>query len=552
MEREADGPMQDGIRPPSSSQSMEVPGLQPQQQYLYSHNSSNAQQRSQQPELYRSAPLHSSYGEGRTAMQQPQYLATPMMNGGPQTMQQPLYPPIAHQYAIYHQHGAVQPPPMPSTMQPGLMRYPIPPHATLDQRQTTGGRGKKDIKRRTKTGCLTCRKRRIKCDEVQPSCRNCAKSKRECLGYDPIFKQPPGPANIQPQPGSAASPNPQSAAAAAAQITPAHPYHPPTAYTESGSAFDGASEYQALQNYAPLDPSLSAERPYLMARTVQYSGLQAERKVRYIAMDDLFSLNDTQPQHQKREASAPLSPAHQQEVADFYHYHYAPGLDKLFETAWYTEHGSRHLQSNHELQDFVAQCADEFRSSADSPALPNHIRSLEARLVWSLAQMGRTKGPSTDLSARIDVVENLLTGHFLDPSKIPARPSQDLPPDSHLFKEQTFWHNLAQFTATRDDRPDTNTHQLINDALSATRGILGMLENRDVLYSIAIARHIGGRLPEFHPQRHIPATTNDPNDEVNKLKVAHHFVEVEDLKGTTQVIQRICSMALRAWVLQKQ
>ncbi|CAN6625849.1 hypothetical protein TRVA0_010S02256 [Trichomonascus vanleenenianus] len=46
----------------------------------------------------------------------------------------------------------------------------------------------KDIKRRTKTGCLTCRKRRIKCDEQHPTCVNCDKSKRVCLGYDPIFR----------------------------------------------------------------------------------------------------------------------------------------------------------------------------------------------------------------------------------------------------------------------------------------------------------------------------------------------------------------------------
>ena len=26
------------------------------------------------------------------------------------------------------------------------------------------------------------------CDEAHPSCRNCSKSRRECLGYDPIFK----------------------------------------------------------------------------------------------------------------------------------------------------------------------------------------------------------------------------------------------------------------------------------------------------------------------------------------------------------------------------
>ncbi|KAA8908435.1 hypothetical protein TRICI_004773, partial [Trichomonascus ciferrii] len=46
----------------------------------------------------------------------------------------------------------------------------------------------KDVKRRTKTGCLTCRKRRIKCDEKHPTCSNCDKSKRICLGYDPIFR----------------------------------------------------------------------------------------------------------------------------------------------------------------------------------------------------------------------------------------------------------------------------------------------------------------------------------------------------------------------------
>ncbi|ANB11268.1 hypothetical protein AWJ20_4071 [Sugiyamaella lignohabitans] len=46
----------------------------------------------------------------------------------------------------------------------------------------------KDIKRRTKTGCITCRKRRIKCDERHPTCLNCEKSKRVCIGYDPVFR----------------------------------------------------------------------------------------------------------------------------------------------------------------------------------------------------------------------------------------------------------------------------------------------------------------------------------------------------------------------------
>lgn len=40
------------------------------------------------------------------------------------------------------------------------------------------------IKRRTRTGCLTCRKRRIKCDERKPHCFNCERSKKVCLGYE--------------------------------------------------------------------------------------------------------------------------------------------------------------------------------------------------------------------------------------------------------------------------------------------------------------------------------------------------------------------------------
>ncbi|KAF2467712.1 uncharacterized protein BDR25DRAFT_234006, partial [Lindgomyces ingoldianus] len=37
----------------------------------------------------------------------------------------------------------------------------------------------------TKTSCLTCRKRRIKCGEERPTCANCIKSKRQCEGYSP-------------------------------------------------------------------------------------------------------------------------------------------------------------------------------------------------------------------------------------------------------------------------------------------------------------------------------------------------------------------------------
>ncbi|PKS06690.1 hypothetical protein jhhlp_006764 [Lomentospora prolificans] len=58
-----------------------------------------------------------------------------------------------------------------------LMRYPLPPHDPRFQM----GRGPK------------------KCDETHPTCNNCRKSKRECLGYDPIFKQQQGQQQRQQQ-----------------------------------------------------------------------------------------------------------------------------------------------------------------------------------------------------------------------------------------------------------------------------------------------------------------------------------------------------------------
>ncbi|KAL3466319.1 hypothetical protein BJX64DRAFT_12377 [Aspergillus heterothallicus] len=66
----------------------------------------------------------------------------------------------------------------------------------------------KAARKRTKTGCLTCRQRRIKCGEEKPICKNCTKSKRECKGYAQrlIFKNPlgipgiPNPIPTQSQP----------------------------------------------------------------------------------------------------------------------------------------------------------------------------------------------------------------------------------------------------------------------------------------------------------------------------------------------------------------
>ncbi|KAM0475676.1 hypothetical protein ACHAP7_007173 [Fusarium lateritium] len=45
--------------------------------------------------------------------------------------------------------------------------------------------------RKVKTGCATCRIRKIKCDETKPACQKCVKTGRTCDGYESLFRPYP-------------------------------------------------------------------------------------------------------------------------------------------------------------------------------------------------------------------------------------------------------------------------------------------------------------------------------------------------------------------------
>ncbi|PWY96043.1 hypothetical protein BO94DRAFT_507503 [Aspergillus sclerotioniger CBS 115572] len=54
--------------------------------------------------------------------------------------------------------------------------------ATTQKRQ-------KAFTKRSRTGCRTCRHRRVKCDETPGQCTNCTSTKRQCEGYDTVHVQ---------------------------------------------------------------------------------------------------------------------------------------------------------------------------------------------------------------------------------------------------------------------------------------------------------------------------------------------------------------------------
>ena len=279
-----------------------------------------------------------------------------------------------------------------------------------------------------------------------------------------------------------------------------------------------------------------------------------------LGTDQLYALDNVEPRWQVREAPAPPSPVFLDEISDFYRLHYATGLDKLFETSWYSTYGFARLQQDHMLLDFVGQCSEQMKLAADSTFSVQATQSLEARLVWQLSILPRAAASQdtrlndaqlSGLLPRIDTVETLLTGQFLPMVQVPSPPGPDHAADHRKHNEMHFWHQLGRFAAVHDDDSASDSaSREVTESISAMRSVLGMMENRDVLYSLALMRYFGGRLPGFDPSTPLEKSGHSEMA-IDKLETARSFVAFEAERGTTQVVQRICGMAMRGAVLQR-
>ncbi|TAQ88480.1 hypothetical protein B7494_g3189 [Chlorociboria aeruginascens] len=361
-------------------------------------------------------------------------------------MGSPLPPPVAQMGGgpYYHNQGQTLPQP-PHHQYPnvtsdpaGQMRYALP---VTDARVMSGGRHKKEIKRRTKTGCLTCRKRRIKCDEQHPACRNCQKSKRECMGYDPIFKQQPGPTAIQPAPSSAPS---QSSIAATSNpygnqpqmlqggygapvnnmsydpalsagvsspgsgsqqfdytsaidpaLEAAAPPNATTQFTQPGMPNFREDLKRELQSASPYSSGAS-HSPHLRGGASSFvppsSVASTEEDAAYTTspakqtINDLLALGGPAPNSSPTDVTQ--VPQKLEEIKHLFYSIYAPGLENFLETKWFSLKGLPKLITTTPLLDQFGTLIDQFAKTA-----PNDVKaitytsSLEARVVWSLASM---------------------------------------------------------------------------------------------------------------------------------------------------------------------
>ncbi|MCJ1478991.1 hypothetical protein MMC13_007675 [Lambiella insularis] len=486
-------------------------------------------------------------------------------------MGSPLAPPMGQYYPNVQQSLAPPPPHLNVASDPNQqLRYPLP---ATDNRMMSGGRNKKEIKRRTKTGCLTCRKRRIKCDEAHPTCRNCIKSKRECLGYDPIFKSQPGPAAIQPAPSSAPSMQPQSATASP-YPPPPHGYMPAGTQAYAPTLTAGVtspdSSVEPYDYSAAIDPALEgAGTPQMQVHSSLYGGPHDSKLgAKPSKIQDLLDVTGIPPPD--IETSTPIPQSLIDEIKALYSTAYATAIDKFLETRWFTTRGLPHLTADANLCEQYATLLHRIRKPTNPPDYREHAitQSLEAHVIWSTMLLCRqvsavansTNGQNNyievnegvhDAAKRLDIFEHLITNQYLDSEPLPTsnvsgtRNGLD---DQLKYREREFWRLIARFLTLRDDEAAAANE--IDETLAQCRHLLDSRESRDVIYSIAIARHIGQRMAEGgrgvdYKSEEI---SNDEQSPKAKFDVARNFIEGEAAgKGTTQVVQRICGMAVRSW-----
>ncbi|GAD94587.1 C6 finger domain protein, putative [Paecilomyces variotii No. 5] len=573
----------------------------PQSNGSYSYSQSPApqpQQPQQNADIYHSTPpagtvaqqqqsapmnlpsIHSVDGRQQFSPQQPAPAA--------QTTQAPIGSPLPSSM-----------PPMPPMGQympgyaPGMPQMGVPPNAQMryqipgdPSKMLSGARHKKEVKRRTKTGCLTCRKRRIKCDEGHPVCRNCVKSKRECLGYDPVFRPQPAPSAIQP------APNPPPSLVVAPQEPPQYPGAPPgyvPAVTQpfapslQSDSPTPSLEHTDYGSSTAIDPALESNTMSAMAN-IQHAvegNLQAggnssagvtpisegsALKAKQVKIADLLALRGVPPP--PPHPIVPIQQARLDEIQAVFLATYAPAIDKFLETRWFQDKALSQLLTNAQLMAEYSALIDAFNDrNLGDPAVLSRVESFEASVVWQSMCLCRNLANRMNGSAsqdpelitaakRLNVFEALVTGEYLEINPLTQPMVQQPPPNATSLTLQLhqravdFWSAVGHFLTLHDD--EASSAKEIDDTLARCRTLLDTYENRDVIYSIAIARHLGQRWADF--PRSVPQpTTTDEKDAGAKLFVAQKFLEQEAAgKGTTQVIKRICGMVVRSWTVSRQ
>ena len=277
-------------------------------------------------------------------------------------------------------------------------------------------------------------------------------------------------------------------------------------------------------------------------------------------MDELIALEGIPP---PPPTGRPMQSEDYDKIKLAYQNIYGPSIDKFLETPWFCQSGMKYVMEDGHLCERFASLIDRYHIDHQGPGAQQTLaatKSLEASVVWSVMKLARrvadTAASSTDAAEgnnsgvsdaakRVTILENLLSGQYLESESAPAVEStrNGTAFEMQLNKrEYEFWQLLHTFLTIRDD--EASASQELDSILNSARNLLDSRENRDIVYSIAILR--------LHGSRESLENNGGGNTHNQTLQVAKDFLQKEaEGNGTTQVVQRLCGMAMNAWALPR-
>ncbi|GAM41613.1 C6 finger domain protein [Talaromyces pinophilus] len=417
------------------------------------------------------------------------------------------------------------------------------------------------------------------------------------MGYDPGFRPQPAPSDIRPasntpQPSLLVNPqenhnsnnNPYPSAPPGYIPASAQPFAPSVQSDSSIQSFDQSNN----NRQGPAEPSVEESDTMSVMASVQdtidgsmsqpvgtpdlstpalmpLSG-QVGRQEK-VKIQDLLALQGIAPPPPY--PIVPIQQARLDQIQTVYLHTYAPAIDRFLETRWFRDKGLSQLLTNAQLMAQYSALIDAFNDpKIDDIAVRGRVESFEASVVWDTMSICRSarnlvRNGSTEpmqeydlltTANRFDILEALITDDHLKDN--PLRADLARPPPTNLnplegqlrTRSLNFWNCIGHFLTLHDNEASSAVE--IDETLARCRSLLDEIENRDVLYSMAIGRHLGQRLSDFHP-RNRPENSSDERNANTKLIVAQRFIEDESKdKGTTQVVKRLCGMVHRLWELK--
>lgn len=233
-------------------------------------------------------------------------------------------------------------------------------------------------------------------------------------------------------------------------------------------------------------------------------------------------------------------------IKNHYIYHYATEVDRFLETRWFHKRGLQYVLADQRLCSAFTDCIGPRSTGTTQEQI-----QAESRIFWLMMSKAMSIAAAKFGSSETDenvrdgligaakksaLIQIVLSWNHLEGNPLPHPISPTWLGDP-LEQEALFWSALGQIVSVRDDT---------ELALGQARTLLDGKQYRDLIYSIAVVRHLHGRVTEIEMSS---PSSMDENLPGNRLRVARAFLgaQASIQRGAPSMARCMSFQAVQKW-----